>query len=237
VYFRGVLKPVINDFLSLIYPPACPACENLLAEHEPHLCFQCQLNLPYCLPPSPSVHSLENRFKGRIPFENIAACFMFEKGNRVQNLLHSIKYKENKNLAHALGVLLVEKLGSMNFFKTTDLLLPVPLHRKKLSQRGFNQSEVFTSGLSEKSGIPMHSGLLIRDKMTQTQTRKHLYERWLNVETGFKVKYPEMLVDKHVILVDDVITTGATLDAAWQAMKDVPGIRISILALAYATRA
>lgn len=229
-----MLKSVINDFLSLIYPNTCPGCKTLLNLHESVLCTTCYLTLPQCWPSSLYTQSLENRFKGRIPFETIAAYFVFEKGNTVQHVLHSIKYRQHKTLARQLGVQFAEKLQSANFFKDKDLIIPVPLHISRQNTRGFNQSELFAQGVSEKSNIPLFEGVLSRSKATDTQTRKQLYQRWLNVEDVFTLKDASQLENKHVVLIDDVITTGATLEAVWIALKQVPNVRISILALAYA---
>lgn len=173
---------------------------------------------------------------GRIPVQNTSACWLFEKNGKVQNILHSIKYENNKELAFFSGALYAEELKQDQAFSTCTLILPIPLHEKKLKQRGFNQSELFAKGLSKGLNIPVNSDLLTRVKETATQTRKKKFERWENVEGIFELKSKAPLINQHILLVDDVITTGATLEAAWSCLKEIDGIQISIASIAFADK-
>lgn len=227
---------LFNDFLSLIYPRHCRACKGLLFGHEREVCNHCRIGLPrtdfHIVRDSP-LHAM---LKGRIPYEKLGACFPFEKQGHVQRLLHAVKYEGCKELGVSLGKWYGEELKRTDFFKDIDIIIPVPLHPKKLVKRGYNQSEVIALGLSEVCGLPVVNGILVRTVESQTQTRRGKFERWENVEGIFQVKDSDKAEGKHILLVDDVITTGATLEAAWLALKGCKGLRISVASLAYAPK-
>lgn len=224
--------PFINDFLSLIYPRHCEACSNVLFGHEAFLCNYCIHNLPRY--DSDSKNNLQNVLAGRVPLNEAQSVFQFEKGGRVQKILHAIKYQGQKELAEFVGNLYAKEWYSKNIFSDIDIIIPVPLHQKKLNKRGFNQSEWFAKGLSIVFGKSIDTGKLFRIKETETQTRKKKYERWENVEGIFELKDEIGFEKKHVLLVDDVITTGSTIDAAFQPFKGISGIRISLATIAFA---
>jgi ComF family protein len=171
---------------------------------------------------------------GRIPCQKAMSFYVFEKSGRVQKLLHSIKYQGQKDLAAHLGKMYAEHLLDENVSNDFDVIVPVPLHPSKLRQRGFNQSEYFARGLAEGLSKNISTDKLIRVVATKTQTRKKKFERWQNVEGIFELKDKELFRNRHVLLVDDVITTGATLEAAWQCLKDMEGIKISVASIAFA---
>jgi ComF family protein len=227
---------LINDFLSLIYPRYCEACERLLYKHENMICSHCLIDLPksdfHILPNNPVSLALA----GRVPLEHTAVLYVFEKGGRVQNLLHAIKYEGQSKLAVKLGNLLGEGIKNREEFSSVDYFVPIPLHPDKLKKRGYNQSEAFATGLHHVLKTPISNKQLLRIRNSATQTRKHKFERWENVDGIFTVQQPENFENKHVLLVDDVITTGATLEAAWQALKDIKGIRVSVAAIAFAEK-
>jgi ComF family protein len=158
----------------------------------------------------------------------------FRKSGKVQRLLHAIKYQQQKELAEYLGKIYAEDLLKESIL--FDVVLPIPLHKNKLKLRGFNQSEWFAKGLANQMNSVLDNTSLIRTKQTSTQTRKRKFERWENVEGIFNLETADLLKNKKVLLVDDVITTGATIEAAWQALKDVEGIELSVGAIAYAKR-
>jgi ComF family protein len=171
---------------------------------------------------------------GRVPCLNASSLYIFEKSGRVQKLLHSIKYQGQKDLATYLGKLYAGDLLSEDGGNDFDFIVPVPLHPSKLRQRGFNQSEYFARGLAEGLDKRLETEKMIRKVATKTQTRKKKFERWENVEGIFELEDKDFFANKHVLLVDDVITTGATLEAAWQCLKDVEGIKISVASIAFA---
>lgn len=227
---------LINDFLSLIYPRYCEACDALLYKHEQALCTHCLLTLPKSGFHKNADNPVLNILAGRVPLKQCACLYVFEKGGRVQQLLHHIKYEGQKELAYKLGKILSEDLKTDAQMNSADVIVPVPLHAAKLKQRGYNQSEWFAKGLQEGLGKPLNSTNLLRIKESSTQTRKRKYERWENVQGIFETQAPAFFENKHVLLVDDVITTGATLEAAWVALKNIEGVTVSVAAIAFAEK-
>lgn len=159
--------------------------------------------------------------------------YLFNKGGLVQHLIHQLKYRGKKEIAISLGRYYGRDLKTSPLFASSDIVIPVPLHRKKMRKRGYNQSELFAQGLSESMKVEDGSSLLIRAYTSQTQTKKSRFERWKNVEEVFKVTDPEKLKDKHVLLVDDVVTTGSTLEACANKILEVPGTKVSVATISY----
>ncbi|MBL7900996.1 MAG: ComF family protein [Bacteroidia bacterium] len=225
---------LINDFLSLIYPRHCQACGILLFPHEHSICRLCRLRLPksdfHLQPDNPLTRALG----GRVPLTHSLCLYLFEKSGKVQRLVHTIKYHKHKELAVLLGEMLGEEIKPHITQTEFDLLVPIPLHPKKLKERGFNQSEEFAKGLSKSLGVPIETGLLQRAKASATQTRKKKYQRWENVEGIFELVKEPAITQQHLLLVDDVVTTGATIDSAWQCLKHLDGIKVSVACIAFA---
>lgn len=225
---------LINDFLSLIYPRRCEACGQALFRHEQFICTHCRVSLPKSDFHKQADHRLLRALAGRVPLVQAMSLFVFEKGGRVQRLVHAIKYQEQRELGEFLGKLYAGDLLKQAALADVDVIIPVPLHRKKLKARGFNQSECFARGLSQGLQKRMDAQCMERVTETSTQTRKKKYQRWENVEGIFKLTAPQDLKHKHVLLVDDVITTGATIEAAWQALREAEGLRLSVASIAFA---
>ncbi|MCE3259451.1 MAG: ComF family protein [Bacteroidetes bacterium] len=227
---------LINDFMSLIYPRRCEACGELMLQHEKFICTHCVVSLPKSNYHKRPENELYRTFWGRIPFGDALSFFVFEKSGRVQRLLHNIKYQEQKELAMYLGKIYTQELLKDRFSLDYDLIIPIPLHRNKLKTRGFNQSEWFAMGIAEESRVSLATGVMERINETATQTKKRKYQRWENVQGIFRVKERAALEGKHVLIVDDVITTGATLEAAWQCLKEINGVRVSVASIAFAAK-
>ena len=175
-------------------------------------------------------------FAGRVPIIKACSYYLYEKSGRVQNLLHAIKYQNQKELAEHVGKLYAMDLATDKSMQEVDVILPIPLHKNKLKLRGFNQSEWFARGLAEGLKKEVNSTLLERIVDTKTQTRKKKFQRWENVEGIFKLGPQPLMPNPHVLLVDDVITTGATIEAAWLALKEIPGIKLSVASIAFAAK-
>lgn len=227
---------LINDFMSLIYPKSCEACGDLLFEHEKLVCNRCVITLPKWQNHATAFGQLKSLLNGRIPCEELNAFYVFEKEGRVQRLLHAIKYEAQKELAQHLGELMMQETHHETAFKNIDVIMPIPLHASKLKKRGYNQSEWFAKGLSKQTSKPIVANYLLRSIKTDTQTKKRKYQRWENVEGVFELKNESELIGRHILLVDDVITTGATLEGAWMVLKQIANVKISIASIAFAAR-
>lgn len=226
---------MLQDLISLIYPRNCEGCGEPLLRHEQEVCNFCYVNLPktnfHLLPQNP----LKTVFYGRVELDTVGSLYHFHKKSSVQKLLHAIKYKGNQELAALLGRWYAQDLVVDGAVTQSACIVPVPLHPRKLRQRGYNQSEAFARGLSEGLGIPLNPQLLSRRQHTASQTRKSRWERWENVDDVFEVTPDDALRHRHVILVDDVITTGATIEACCLALQQIEGIRINVLSIAFAS--
>lgn len=171
---------------------------------------------------------------GKLPLERATSCFFYHKGSDFRHVLHLLKYGGRKDIGEVMGRFMAAELMEAGFFEGIDLILPVPLHPRKQKVRGYNQSECIARGISAVTGIPMDVSSVVRQRHTDTQTRKSAYERWENVDGIFCLLSPGCFRRKHVLIVDDVLTTGATVTACADAFRGVEGIRISILTLAVA---
>ncbi|NBH89360.1 ComF family protein [Parabacteroides distasonis] len=229
------MPTIWNNLLNLFFPNLCKICKRPLVEGEEQICLKCLCDLPHTGYHQQANNPVEQLFIGKNRIEYATAYLRYEKGGKVQSLIHSLKYHDNKELGYLLGRQIARELQADHSpICTVDLLIPVPLHPRKKRQRGYNQSEWIASGIRSVWDIPIDTQSLARTTHTNTQTHKAIYDRWLNVCSIFNVIYPESLKNKHILLIDDVITTGATISACAKALSGIPGIRISILALSIA---
>jgi len=165
--------------------------------------------------------------------ENVVTAYLYNKGNAVQQLVHKLKYRGMKEIGIFLGEALGREMAGVLDDSSISCIIPVPLHPKKLRKRGFNQSEVIAQGISNITGLPVNTSVLCRKSFTSTQTRKSKYERWQNVESIFGLRDPEKIKNSHILLVDDVITTGATIEACAHTLLQYEGVRLSVAAVAF----
>jgi ComF family protein len=226
---------IINGFKSLIslfYPQLCVGCSDTLVGKEQFFCSECFSKLPKTHYRSPTDNLAFDRFLGRVSIQKAAAYLYYNKDGLGQKVVAEIKYRGNMRLGKRIGASLAEDLLPSGFFEDMDFIIPVPLHKKKLRQRGFNQSEMIAQGISGVTGIPVETRTLYRCQANVSQTKKGVYERWKNTQGIFQVKNIECFEDKHLLLVDDVLTTGSTLEACAQALLKCSNVKISILTLA-----
>jgi ComF family protein len=222
-----------GDLISLIYPRLCQVCENSLFRNEQVICMKCRHHLPQIRFKENIANPAAQVFWGRTPLQFVFTAFYYNKGNAVQQLVHRLKYRGNKEIGLFLGGEIGKQIVKTNGYDDINLMIPVPLHPKKQKQRGFNQSEIIARGIARETNIPLNPGLLFRTSYTSTQTRKSKYDRWKNVESMFKVRDKNAIKGKHILLVDDVITTGATLEACALGLLLEERVRVSIAAIAY----
>jgi len=226
------IKPLFSNFISLLYPKLCVICGEPLIENEKYFCYSCFLKLPktnYHLIPE---NSAIERLAGKISLEKASSYFYYNKGGIAQKVIAEIKYKGNRKLGEWIGNYLAKDMIPSGFFEGIDYLVPVPLHRSKEKKRGFNQAEKIAQGISQATEIPMETVNVFRAKANTTQTQKGVFERWKNTQNIFRLKNPELFNEKHILLIDDVLTTGSTLEALAQSLLESDGVKISILTLA-----
>jgi len=231
MYICGAM---ISLLLNFFYPRTCISCGKVIFPNEQFLCLHCLHNLPETCYHTFEESPLSKLFLGRVRVENVAAFLFYKKGNQVQKILHYLKYNEGKAIGSFLGEMYGTQLVKDKKWKTIDIIIPIPLHKKKEKKRGYNQSEWIAKGLSTGMQIPYNTDILIRSEFTETQTKKSRFHRWENVKEVFQLTNPEALKNKHILLCDDVLTTGATLEAAIQKLAVVPSIQISVVTLATA---
>lgn len=230
---KTFIVELFNDFLNLTFPVNCAACGEILMKNERIICSDCIYHLPRTDYHFDQENPVAKIFWGRIRIEQATAYYFFSKGSRFRRLIHELKYLGREDIGEELGRVFGYDLLKTGF-RDIDLVVPVPLHKKKKRKRGFNQSEYIAKGIAEAMGKPINISSVNRIVHTGTQTRKSRYDRWLNVEGVFKVTEPDSLGWKHILLVDDVLTTGATLEACATAIMKVEGTKVSIAALAVA---
>lgn len=223
-----------SSLLDIMYPNLCVVCGNSLTTSEKHLCLSCLYNIPktnfHLLPNNP----LEQRFWGKSPVTRATAFFFYEKGSSFQKILHQLKYKGNKEMGYELGKHAGIDLLDSPDFVSVDVIVPVPLHPKRYQQRGYNQSEWIAKGLAESMDKPIDTANLLRVKENTSQTQKSVYDRYKNTEGIFKLVDNTLFAGKHILLVDDVLTTGSTLEACIQELLKTDDVKISIFTLASA---
>lgn len=228
----NLAKDIVTDFIALLYPRYCFACNNGLVKGEEIICSRCMLELPRTNYHQVGNNALYKRLNGRIPLAHAFAFFHFRKGGKVQQLLHALKYHNHPEIGTTLGEVFGQELIQTHD-QMFDVIVPVPLHPTRKKKRGYNQSEEFAKGLSKSLHVPV-SDLLVRETKTESQTRKTKLKRWQNVNEVFQLKHDDSITGQRILLVDDVITTGATIEACAQALVSKACSTISIGCIAYA---
>ena len=225
---------MLKDFFSLLFPVVCLSCGKSLVHNESVVCTLCQYKLPKTNYHLQKENPVAKLFWGRVNVESATAFYSFTKGSKVQHLIHQLKYKGQTEVGISIG-----KWQGMELLKSEDynidVIMAVPLHKKKHRKRGYNQSEYFATGLSESMKVPTDFVTLYRAEDTETQTKKTRYNRWKNVEYIFKLNDFSSLEGKHILLVDDVITTGATMEACIQTLLEIPRVKVSVAVIAFAS--
>jgi ComF family protein len=223
-----------DDFISLLFPRLCYACGDHLLRNENLICTECYVVIPRTNYHLENENPVAQLFWGRCMIEKAAAFSFYNKGSRIRNLIHNLKYRGIKEIGFELGRIYGLSLKSSGFTEDIDIIIPVPLHPSKKRIRGFNQSDIISSGIGDATGLPVYANSLIRVTGSETQTKRPRYERWTNVEGIFNVIDPEIIIGRHILLVDDVITTGSTIESCTNELLKVEGVKVSVAALAFA---
>jgi ComF family protein len=224
---------IIRGFIHLVFPHNCACCGSDILAHANGICASCLHELPETGFLNYPGNAVEKIFWGRLDITHAAAAAYFTKQSVVQQVLHHVKYKAGKGTGLQLGRWMGYRLKECNWFNEIDCLLPMPLHKKRIQERGYNQCDLLCEGISSVTGIRQIPGLLIRREATNSQTKQHRTERWKNMQGVFEVDSRNLLQNRHVLLVDDVVTTGATLEAMGRELLAIQGLKLSIYCFAY----
>lgn len=229
------LKEIKDSFLHLLFPHVCSGCGSDILNEENVLCMRCIDAMPETNFEIYPNNPVEKTFWGRLPLIGATAQFYFTKESLMQHLMHQLKYKRNKELGLQLGRIMGDQIKKSGRFEA-DALIPLPLFPAKEKRRGYNQATILCEGMAETMNIPVLDKAIIRPQHTETQTKKGRIERWKNMEGKFILSDPGAIRNKHLLLVDDVVTTGATLEACGNELLKTEGVRLSVATLCVASR-
>jgi ComF family protein len=223
---------MFKSLINLFYPRVCSGCNSFLLTDEIVICTVCRHEIPLS-----NFHNNPNneafaKFYGKVPIEFVAALFYFHKKGIVQEMIHKLKYKGHEEIGEAIGFWYAEELKNVKEIHEIDCIIPVPLHSRKLKERGYNQVTSFGKALSESLSIPYNDSVLVRTVYSKTQTKKNLLGRTELVSTLFDVHFDATMHGKHFLLIDDIITTGSTLEACSRALLKIPNAKVSIVCMA-----
>ena len=224
-----------SSVFHLMFPHTCFGCGSDILDIDNFLCLLCINELPHTNYANHANNPAEKLFWGRVPIKAAMCAFYFTKVSIVQNLIHEFKYKGNRKIGTYLGNMIGKSIQESHRFKDISIIIPLPLHFEKEKRRGFNQAKILCDGISEITGHPVATNHVVRIKDTESQTKKKRIQRWENVDKIFRILYPDGLEGKHVLLVDDVITTGSTLEACASEILKVKNTKVSIATLAMAS--
>ena len=224
---------LLKDLFYLFYPNICANCKEQLLQNEKVICTFCRHDLPLTNFKSYTRNKVSSIFSGRITIEKAYALLFFRKQGITKNLIHDLKYKGNEEVGVFFGNWIGEIVAKNKEFSTVDFIVPVPIHAKKKKIRGYNQVTKFGECLSMHLKVPLNEDVLIRQSATKTQTLKSRFERFNDLESKFSARNTSIFKEKHILIIDDVITTGATLEACAKELLKTPGIKISILTMSY----
>lgn len=228
------IKSYWESFVSILFPPLCVSCENVLLYQEEFVCTACRYHLPINDHYLFKQNELTQRLLGKAPIDTGAAYLSFSKSSLVQAIVHKLKYHKDHRVGKYLGQCFGAQLLTSPFYSDIDLVVPLPLHRKKKRIRGYNQSEYIAQGIAEAMSIPLNRSNFVRVINTDSQTKKSRLDRYDNVESAFTCVKPAVFEQKHVLLVDDVLTTGATIASAARTLAEQCRCKVSIAVLAIA---
>jgi ComF family protein len=229
----SIVEEAFQSIAHLFFPHYCMGCKIGLSSRAQLLCYSCAQLLPATKFFQLADNPVERSFYGRLHIANAAAAFYFSKDSLLHDLLVEMKYLHNKNAGYYLGKLMAYQILMAKRFETVDALIPLPLHPKKFAIRGYNQAELICQGISEVWNKPIITNAVARTSFSETQTHRNRISRWQNMNGIFSLAHPEIIAKKHVLLIDDVTTTGATLEACGKAILMGNSVTLSIATLAF----
>lgn len=225
-----------RDFIGLFFPRICEGCGNLLFINENTLCTRCITKLPKTNFHKFRDNPVMENFHGKIKAASATSFLYYAKAGRVQQMIHNFKYRSKLEVGRILGGMFATDLASSPYFEGVEIIIPIPLHWTKMKIRGFNQSEIIARAMAKTLDAQVETDVLLRPFATETQTRKTRIERVENVSGKFQLKNPEKIANKHILLLDDVITTGSTMESCAVLVNRVEGAKLSIASLGFASK-
>lgn len=226
---------LLNSLTHLLFPHVCSGCGSDRIRQESSLCMRCLAGLPETGFASMADNPVEKKFYGRLPLESAFSLYYFSHGSLIQQLMHAFKYNNDRNLGFQLGCFMGHAILQSQRIEPAGLV-PLPLYPAKEKKRGYNQARILCDGIAEVTGWPVLADAVLRRKHTDSQTHKGRVDRWLNMEGNFRLQHEASLESRHLVLVDDVLTTGATLEACGEVLLQARGSRLSLATLCYAWR-
>ena len=223
-----MLKKLIN----LFFPNVCSGCSEMLSQNEDVICILCRHNMPLTTDLLRVENEAFKKFYGRIPIEHASAMLHYHKKGIVQQLIHNLKYKNHQKIGVVLGEWYVNDLNNIEILQNIDYIIPVPLHKKRMKERGYNQVTTFGNAIANGLKKQFDDTVLFRNEYALTQSKKNLINRNSVSENTFQAQFSDIYHNKHFLLIDDVLTTGATLEACGKAILQIPGAKLSIVTIA-----
>ncbi|MFT5753913.1 MAG: ComF family protein [Flavobacterium sp.] len=224
---------MVKALVNLFFPKLCNGCNSLLLNNESVICVKCRHGLPYTYHHLINNNEIMSKFYGILPIEQATAMLYFHSKGMAQELIHNLKYRKQEEIGTILGNIYAYELIDSDKIPKVDYIIPTPIHKKRLHERGYNQVTAFCEAMSKELQIPIENEVLFRIKHTKTQTKKSKVKRAEMLSNNFEVKAKEHHVGKHYLLIDDVITSGATIEACAKVLLEIPGSKVSLLAIAY----
>lgn len=224
---------MLKSLLNLFFPKLCNGCNTLLLNNETVICVKCRHELPFTYHHQIENNEIMQKFYGILPIEQATAMLYFHSKGIAQELIHNLKYRKQQEIGTILGNIYAHELIESNKISKVDYIVPTPIHKKRLQERGYNQVATFCEALSKELQIPIENELLFRTKHTKTQTKKSKAKRAELLSNNFDVKAKNHHIGKHYLLIDDVITSGATIEACAKKLLEIPDSKVSLLAIAY----
>lgn len=223
---------MFKDLINLFFPKVCFGCNNLLADNEIYVCTSCRHDLPVTNFHIEKSDQVKKLFYGRVKLENATSLLRFQKKGIVQQLLHNLKYKGHQEIGKFFGEWLGEELSNIEEYKSLDIVIPVPLHKRKLKKRGYNQVALFAKEIAERLNAEYCETVLIKVNNTASQVKKSRLARWNSSDEIFSVQNLNLIDSKHILLVDDIITTGATIEACANQLLKAKNVKLSVASIA-----
>lgn len=229
-----IFSDLFGSLLDTLFPRLCTVCDASLASHQRYLCTKCLAGLPRTLFHRQDFNPMEQLFAGKVPIERAAGFIFYEKDNPYSAILHKLKYRNMPHIGQFVAEMYARELLDDDVFTDIDAVIPIPLHPSKQAKRGYNQSEHIAQGFAEVMRVPMLTDVLVAVRNHESQTNKGIYERWLNTQNIFAAQNTHRIEHRHILIIDDVVTTGATLLSAALTLADIPGIKISLATIGVA---